>query len=64
MQALAEVEEAKWLDDGEIGIPSDEEYNTLCSQIPRLLPSHCYDCEGGQNPRVKLVFIIERGDVR
>jgi len=27
MQALAEVEEDEWLDDGEIEIPSDEEYN-------------------------------------
>ena len=29
MQALAEVEEDKWPDDGEIEIPSDEEYNTM-----------------------------------
>jgi len=35
MQAEAEVEEAEWPDDGEIEIPSDEEYNVLlCSQIP------------------------------
>ena len=37
MQALAEVEEDKWLDNGEIEIPSDEEYNGLISLGPTVV---------------------------
>ena len=37
MQALAEVEEDKWLDDGQIEIPSDEEYNGWYCYVPKFL---------------------------
>ena len=36
MQVSAEVEEDEWLDDGEIEIPSDEEYNGLISRCAAL----------------------------